>query len=180
MSESIPGHIQIGGRVTQQQASEIIRLALEQNCGYDWGCSYSTPEDIQADMEANDGEPFELFDDSADMGVFGDLETYLQQQGIPFDRYSSAKYEYDADYAYFRPGSALDIFTTDQRGEIMIGHEVVKTAVAELEQPTPDLAAALTRLRYAAGLDLVPLPPFELVTGLSALPKTRRVDIMPP
>ena len=76
-----------------------------------------------------------LYDDQARWGEFDSLETFRQEQGISYCRYSEGKYDYDAETSAFHPDCGFVESLTDHNR-----HPVVQTF-----QLTP-IAATLAKV----------------------------------
>lgn len=101
-----------------------------------------------------------LYSESARDGEFPDLEACLVQLGLPYNRSAEADGMSDAELAAFRSGRALCRLLVGADREPRVELETVRQAIAAIEGGRGEVAVAA--LRSAAGLDLEPLPPFEI------------------
>jgi hypothetical protein len=105
--------------------------------------------------------------------MFEELEEFCATQEISFDRHSDAKYEWDAENVYFRPGmeEPVGVLSNNDRDDLFpVGRirPVVKD-LAELTQKaaTPagfrELDRLVKSLVAALPPEIEPLPPLEIV-----------------
>src|SRR5205823_83230 len=104
-----PAHLCIGGEITEQQYQAIQRLTSD-------------------DAEAVAGEFYEVWDHQASGGAFPELEAYLIEESIAFDRFSEPALGYDGQLDQFRPGMAEPVAFTASAD-----HEERLVAVREIE-----------------------------------------------
>jgi len=109
-------------------------------------------------------------DTEARWGQFEELETYLVEQAIPFDRLSDGRYEYSPELRQFRPA------ITDADGKIL-QPETDRTFLCDHDnRPTAALADVdkaiaetttreelVLRLMELCGLDIPGLPPLVMM-----------------
>lgn len=163
MADYYYGEIRIGGTVTREQFDRMIRIepALE---GLD-------PDTLgnrgrgEHGPELRDGVLW-FGDDQASYGEFHDLEGYLREQGIPYDRHSSGYHEWNAEESGFRPGVGCFTAPAEDDGTVLadaagvLSHIERGLTVTEIPPPDddgdPGLALVLMRRAH-------PLPPFEIV-----------------
>lgn len=163
MGEHFFGEISIGGQVTREQLERMARIEplLE-------GLAPHTPTDRRAGEhgpEVRDGVLY-LGDEKASYGEFSDLEAYLQEQGIPYDRHSSGYHEYSAEESSHRPGIGCFTAPATDGGSILADAVAVLSyigrglAIDDLPSPDDggDTGLALVMMRRRS-----PLPPFEFV-----------------
>lgn len=105
MADHFTGIIRIGGQVTAEQWKRMAEL--EELLVF---IDPETKQKTEGAPPLYDGEVYmsegaiAVDDPQAGGGMFFNLENYLVEQGIPFDRFSSADYGYDAMEASFRVG----------------------------------------------------------------------------
>ncbi len=111
-----------------------------------------------------------LEDDQASDGMFAELETYLTEQAVPFDRASDGGYEHGPELRKFRPrvidggGGVLwaeidRIFLCDHDSHPMVALADIDAALAET-RTREELAARLAGL---CGSDIPGLPPVSVM-----------------
>jgi hypothetical protein len=114
-------------------------------------------------------------------GEFQELEDWLREHDIPFQRQSFGKFEYDPCFVEFRPDlpgkQNRDRYTlTTQEGAPVICHGAIEKALQNMAKLVKDRNRAATKRlqaweRIYRGLirsippKLPPLPPFEIVNG---------------
>ena len=67
-------------------------------------------------------------DDQARYGQFEELEKFLRQHDIHFDRKSDTKYEYDGETVIFRGDKEFTFFST-QEGNLLVSYDSIRAAV---------------------------------------------------
>jgi hypothetical protein len=107
MADHMAAEIWIGGKITSVQAVELAKTIVYQGVSLDWGTAPFQPQDAADLLEARsdlDGLPvLHLCDDQACGGHLESLEEFLKAKRIPFRRISDGKYEYDPEFAEYRP-----------------------------------------------------------------------------
>jgi hypothetical protein len=107
MSDHFPALIEIGGPIPRDVVPELLKRVKAEGLRWNWcddALQASTPEELLAELKQHDSEVLSVGDDEAAGGQFEDLERFLVQHGIAFDRQCNAKYEYDGLLVQFRPG----------------------------------------------------------------------------
>lgn len=163
MSERMSAWIAIGGSVPRALVPELCGAISQQQLSRDWGDDIFEPEDEDdlTDALNHKGYLF-LCDDEARWGQFDELEKFLRQHGIAYDRHSSAKYEYDAQLDQFRPGLGILNDLASEDGRPLVDRE-------EVEKIRDALRAGKVEEALALAEELCPeiseLPPFQLTDG---------------
>ena len=149
MSDRFTGSINIGGDVTREQRDEMARI-----------------EPAVAEATVVPGGTLQVEDYEAEYGRFEALESYLIEQGIPFDAHAEGYAEFDAEGRSFRSGmfEPLSAVCTDD-GVVMADATEVLTYIRRrlTEEHIPshedggDAGLALIRLR-----EMSPLPAFHI------------------
>ena len=106
MSDRFPGEITIGGKLPAGLLEAFLGVVSSSGAkvgGYEGAAFDATTADGLREVLDENGHLF-LVDDEARYGQFEKLEAFCVQHGIPFDRHSSARYEFDAEKVMFRPG----------------------------------------------------------------------------
>ena len=126
MAEYFDGAIRIGGNITREQWDRMKEIEPE--------LARSIPSQI-------DGI-FEHCSANTRMGQFEELETYLQEQGISYDRHSGAAYDFDAEETSFRPGVPVITAYATNGGTILCdAYEVLDYIIRHVDIgdiPKPD------------------------------------------
>jgi hypothetical protein len=176
MGEYYPGEITIGGKVPAALLDEFLSAAASTGASvgdYEEAVfAAGTVEELLKVLD-EDGH-LRLADAQASYGQFEELEAFCVEHGIPFDRHSDAKYEFDAENVYFRPGmKAPESVPSNNAGDDLFSADAVRPVVKEL---TKVVTAGLTREKLKAAAvkiirhlnsllppEVEPLPPLEIV-----------------
>ena len=176
MADHFPGEITIGGKVPADLLEAFLgelNSAEAKVGGYDGAdAAFQSARELREALN-NDGHLF-LVDDQAQCGMFEDLEAFCVKHGIAFDRHSDAKYEYDAENVYFRPGmKEPESVPSNNDGEALLRVETIRPVAKELARLVTTtltrekvLAAAKKVIRHLNSLlppEVEPLPPLEIV-----------------
>lgn len=176
MGEYYPGEITIGGKVPAKLLEQFlgeINSAGVRAGGYD-GDPFDAADADGLRRALDDDGHLVLADAEASYGQFEELEAFCVGHGIPFDRHSDAKYEFDAENVYYRPGMKNpESVRSNNAGEDLFSAEAVRPVVKELTKVvTAGLnreklkAAAVKIIRHLNSLlppEIEPLPPLEIV-----------------
>lgn len=198
MSDRYPAEIRIGGQLSRTADSVadpeesvlnvLVSMINDAKVSHEYGDATAV---ISVDCLENEkslffysdesGQWLQFRDDQAVNGEFADLEDFLIENRISFDRRSSHYCEYDAENVYFRRSRiGLDTLETthvDSNGNEVICGETVRQALEKLDK-YEQVAGKATAFQvedwenFAAGLRLLreacpeipgPLPKFEIV-----------------
>jgi len=176
MGEYYPGEITIGGKVSAALLDRFLgelKSAGGRTGGYD-GDPFEAKDADELRLALDNDGLLVLADPEASYGRFEELEAFCVEHGIPFDRHSDAKYEFDAENVYFRPGmKAPESVPSNNAGDDLFSAEAVRPVVKEL---TKVVTAGLTREKLKAAAvkiirhlnsllppEVEPLPPLEIV-----------------
>ena len=99
-----------------------------------------------------------LEDEQAPYGEFPELETWLEEHDIEFDRHSSGYFDLLPEWVCFRRGQGRIVHLLDGGGDEIISHRDIRHALAEATT-LPALQASITRL---LGPEVPPLKPINL------------------
>ena len=61
-----------------------------------------------------------LGDDQVSWGEFPELEAFLVEHDLPFDRFSEGKWEYEPTWTYYRLGQSVRTLVTNPRHEAVV------------------------------------------------------------
>ena len=106
MGEYFPAEIKIGGKLPARLLEQFlaeIRSAGTKVGGYD-GAEFACQNAEELRQALNESGHLFLVDDRASFGMFENLEGFLVNNGIPFDRHTDTKHEFDAENVRFRRG----------------------------------------------------------------------------
>ena len=118
MSEHIAAKIHVGGRIPTSLVPALCQAIANEGVALGFrGNGYFTPvtaEDLLKACTECDNVPLLcLYDDQASWGEFEQLEAFLRDHTITYDRFSEAKYDYSAKVAHFRRNKGLFVVPTD-------------------------------------------------------------------
>lgn len=171
MSSRVPAHIFIGGDVPHSLLPVLFKAvhAEEVGSGMDYNGRFTPEQFITVDdllEEVNHNQYLHLMDSKARNGMLGDLEYFLQNNNISFNRYGDASPgEFSADVSFFRPGmTEVGTLITDDDGVPVIPASAAVIAFKALL--VGNTHAALTALAPFGDHEVPLLPPFKLVDGV--------------
>ena len=176
MGEYFPAEITIGGKVPARLLEEFlaeIRSAGAKVGGYD-GAEFACQDAEELRQALDESGHLFLVDDQASFGMFEDLEGFLVDNGIPFDRHTDTKHEFDAENVRFRPGMKRPArVSSNSLGDDLMDVDKVRPvakALARLATAGVNkerlLAAVLTvsrKLKKVLPPEVKPLPPLKVV-----------------
>jgi len=184
MADRMAAEIRIGGKVRRSVAEVLCKVIATSAASLDWGEARFDPRTIDELLasRSDDGNGLRLltfYDDQARWGEFDSLETFLQEQGIPYCRYSEGKYDYDAETSLFHPDCGLvESLTDHNRHPVVQASELTPIAatlakvLAEMrsgEVPSVKLQRKLQRihgkLRKCLPPEVPALESFEIIEG---------------
>ena len=157
MADYFPGKIEIGGVVPRHCVEELIAEIVETKASLDEYCQAEvTEEALKNAIEKK--KILTLCQDQARYGEFEELEGFLLDNGIHFNRHSDAYYEFDAEMIFFR-GDDVSWFPSTQPGELLLLHcdveEVLQKEISDSEK-----VAMLRRVAFPP--ELKPLTPLTI------------------
>ena len=140
MADRMAAEIRIGGKVPRSLVDALCAAIRSENAALEWGGGHFAPADAQELMQARDGEHLCLRDDQAAWGELDELEEFLREHHIAFDRRSEGKYEYDPERVTYRPDRGVEVCLTTESGNPIV-------EVASLQPVLQALDALCERLR---------------------------------
>jgi len=176
MSDYFAGEIRIGGNVPADLLEEFLGELESSGAkvgGYDGSpVTCRNAEELRRALDEN-GHLF-LVDDQARFGMFEELEGFLCEHDIPYDRHSDARFEFDAENVRFRPGMErpLTVPSNDAGDDLMdvsmirpIAGELARLAIATLtkDELTAAVQEASRKLNEVLPPEVEPLPPLRVV-----------------
>ena len=181
MADHLAAEIWIGGKVPQSQVASLCKAIRDEFVSLDWGSGAFSPQTgIDLREAVKDGPQGDsllwLTDDQARWGEFEQLEGFLRESSIPYDRKSSGKYDYDAEISSYRPGIGLYTWPTNMEGEPIVAGSTLQKIEQKLaaivkslqcgrvkqEKIAPRVENLLKQLRKTLPPELPPLPAFEV------------------
>lgn len=106
MADRFSTEIKFGGPVTEAQLRQIASLAAQCNLSVNYEQNYEEEFIFKALVQqmADDYQHFELNDHDLYTDMEDDLTDYLQKQKIPYEIRVDARYEFDSELHWWRPG----------------------------------------------------------------------------
>ena len=135
MADYFPGEIRIGGNVSADLLEELLGELSSTGAkvgGYD-GTEFNcqSADELRQALDEN-GHLF-LVNDQARFGMFEEVEGFLCEHDIPFDRHSGARYEFDAENVRFRPGMDRPVeVSSNGTGDDLMDVDVIRPVAKEL------------------------------------------------
>jgi len=145
MGDYFPGKIEIGGPLT----AELYQKFLEALDGTVRVSDYNGPDDISSirneiDNAIANATTVEFYNDQARGGMFEEIETWCQSHGLTYVRHSEAKFEFDAELAWWQPGMEHpNTVVSNNAHEVLINIVVIQEC---LEEPNDALKVAALQL----------------------------------
>ena len=167
MSDRFPTQIQIGGNVSRNLLPALMKAINEEQLQNAWGNGIQPIATEEQLLDCIEDDHLYLCDDERAWGEFTDLERFLVEKKIAFDRSHGPRYEYSGELVLFRPGmEAPACAICNDSGTLLVEIEEVQKARDMLKAchtlpETQEVVAALDAL--CAEADIEPLPPFEIV-----------------
>ena len=170
MSDHFPAELHIGGPIPRAVLKELIGVIVAEGASLeDYGQPCTTEESLRETFR--EGAVVSLYDAEASFGQFDAVEAFLVRHHIPFDRYSDAFYEYNAEAVFYRGRGEPIIMPTDQEGHIMIHAEVIAKILDNRSLDASRKLDAVRRLIAPPGTE--PLTPIRFVDGPRAKRRAR-------
>jgi len=176
MADCFPGEIMIGGKIPSALLEEFLGAVASSGASAgDYGDAPFDGRTADELLDALDGNGhLRLADAEARYGQFDDLEAFCVRHGIPFDRHSDARYEFDAVNVMFRPGLEHPVeVASNNAGDSLADADALRPVAKELARLataglTKDelLAAVATASKDLDALlppEVEPLPALEIM-----------------
>jgi len=164
MADYAPGNIDIGGPVPRRLVPELIKQIREAGVSLDWGGLAFLPETEQDLVDAADEYRIQLFDENAMFGRFPELEHFLVENGISYDRISDPLPESSGVLVIHRPGATYAM-RTDSDGGIVVGADAITGIRKALEAGDTAAALAICKAELPDYPELAPLVFFDEEDG---------------
>ena len=121
MSDRFPGDITIGGDIPHRLLDLLSEMIASEGVSIDWQYTLgkAAVQKVIEDAVARK-ETVRFTDDEACYGQFEELEGFLVERGIHFDRHSDARYEYDGENAYYRGGRKVIVMPAGQNSDPLV------------------------------------------------------------
>ena len=169
MSDEFPTIITLGGEVENGLIPELAELIFKEEMQIAWGdrCFHNTDEVTEAlrqDILA--GKCPQFFADEQECGEFENLERFLVEHKIDFDRHHSARYEFPSEIVRFRKNMEEPLWAeTDDHGN----QRVPASSIIEALKGRYDikhLSSLIEKLNQMCAVQLTEdLKPFSIITS---------------
>jgi hypothetical protein len=170
MADRMAAEIRIGGEVSKALAKKLCAAVRDAGASLEWGGGAFSPADVKELLESNAEGHLHLYDDDRAWGEFLELEEFLRERKIPYDRQTACRYEYDAEEAIYRPGIGLEIRPTNGSGNAVV-------AVASLQ---PVVKSINTLSKYGKGKKATKASVLRRAERLQRLLRSKLPREMPP
>jgi len=143
LADYTPARLRIGGEVTHEQYRTIQEL---------------TDEGAQVDL----GQFYEIGHDRTRGGAFAELEAYLTEQHMAFDRYSAPALGYDGWLVQYRPGmhEPVESPASGDNQERVVPVQAIHTLLTDCPLDGPAGEELVARLQALCGPVIGPLAKF--------------------
>jgi len=166
MAERFPTHISIGGKVERAIIPALIDAINTEELQSDWGIGLPVLRSDKELLERLEDGHLSFFHEERAWGEFPDLEQFLVENGIPFNRSHSPRYEYDGELVQFRKGMETPASAVvNDNGTIMVEAQEIQRVrdILKNAQEMEDVRKAIDELNtLCLEADIEPLPPFEI------------------
>ena len=177
MADYIATSISIGGKLSSHLAEQLCVAVTEAQLGLEWAetpfASRTAADLLAARCQINGARVLKLMEDDAPWGEFQELEAFLQEHQIPFDRLHEGKYDIDPALRQYRPDLGCLDFHCTNSGEVLLPLAAIiafesqvalvdQHLVAQRQQPAvKQLQSALLAFREQVARP-VPLPELQI------------------
>ena len=103
MSDRFYASIKIGGPIPKEALPEFIEAVRNEGL-LDENYELVEPQKPKDLINHLFGGVLSFHDDQAVYGMFDELETFLQEKNVPYNRFSVSYCEFEAENVYYRPG----------------------------------------------------------------------------
>jgi len=167
MADRFPTRIHIGGRVKRAIIPALIDAINTEELQSDWGIELPVLRSGEELLERLEGGHLSFFHEERAWGEFPDLEGFLVENGIPFNRSHNPRYEYSGEIVQFRTGmEAPAVAAANDNGDIIIEAAEVQRIRDMLKSARnqSDVQRVIDELdNLCLEADIEPLPAFEIV-----------------
>jgi len=166
MADRYPTKIRIGGPTKRERLAALIRAIKAEGLQSDWGSSLPDITSEEQLLEHIEDGHLTYCDEERAWGEFADLEHFLVQESIPFNRWHAPRYEYDGELAQFRTGmeTPATAAVNDNEDIVINAPEIQRIRdILKNAQNMEDVRKAIDELdALCFEADIEPLPPFEI------------------
>ena len=167
MSERFPTEIAIGGAVGRERVPELIGAINTAELQHEWGSPIREIRSEAELLEYRDENGLLWFCNAEqNWGSFEDLEAFLVEEEIAYDRRHEPLYEYNGELVQYRPGfEQLVVTQANAGGNTVFEVSAVKEIRDMLErcQTIDDIPKVIERVNALCSSENVPpLEPFRV------------------
>ncbi len=119
MADHFPAEIHIGGPIPRDILDELVKEIVATEASLK-GYTEDTVTDESARKAFQEGKIIDLYDDQARYGSFEELENFLIEHEIHFDRHHDSYCEYSAENVYCRGNQEILNRPSNQNGDVLI------------------------------------------------------------
>jgi hypothetical protein len=160
VADYMAGHIKIGGKVSRAKVAGLLEKIRDERAGLEYGDGEFVPSAVEDLVNATKNGVICLFDDQARYGCF-EMESWLKENEVAYDRHSDGLYEYDAEEVYFRPGHEIVSRFATQDGNETIHRDAAALALRLLREGK--IEEGIAALEEVVGPEVEKLEPFMIV-----------------
>jgi hypothetical protein len=151
MGEYYPGQITIGGKITRTDFVRLFLVAKNSNVGlgYDDQGIGETPQDLLDILTGADDlqfDPLRLCSVEANYGRLPDLEEFCRKHKLTYHQRSEARYEYDGEISWWKPGMKQEQSTTATQDGVPTISLLELVAAIDKKRTAKDKLAAVIKL----------------------------------
>jgi len=168
MSDRFPTQITIGGKIKKALLPHLIDRINRQQLQPEYRSDLPPIESETHLLQYKNREGLLFFcREEQSWGRFADLEKFLVEKGIAFDRHHSPRYEYPGELAQFRTGMrAPQVGIADDDGALLIDVFSLQEIrdMLKKDKSKKGIQRVLREMnRLCLDADVKPLEPFEIV-----------------
>ena len=167
MSDRFPTQIRIGGAVKREVIPSLIDAINTEGLQDIWGNTLPTIKSEESLLEHVEEGHLIFRDDDRSWGEFPELEEFLVEKKIAFNRYHSPRYETSGELVQFRPGmdAPVSALANDSAVILIEAQDVQRIRdmlrTSDWPEDTVKIMKELDDLCFEA--DIAPLPVLEII-----------------
>jgi len=169
MADRYSASMKIGGTLKFEDLEEFMTAFRNQGVYNDAESKHSSDAQFHDLMRFSDGDgALSVHDHEAAEGELSELKDVCIKLGLSYNHHNDAYYDVDATNEYLRDGKKIgDFYSTQNRDSNLIEDRELQTFIEDLEKSELDLDkfAIIYLLKKLAGLNIPPLPNFEVDEG---------------
>jgi len=170
MSDRFPTQVKIGGKIKKALLPQLIAQINSQQLQREFGSDLPIIESETDLLKYKNQDGLLYFcREEQSWGRFADLEKFLVEKGIAFDRHHSPRYEYLGELAQFRTGmKAPHVGIAKDDGALLIDAFSLQEIRDTLKKDKSDkgIQTVLREMDWLClDADVKPLEPFEIIAS---------------